>query len=197
MQRNEISCNVKICTIDTTLQILFPTLLNFLSSTGVTSALHCDLNKIRRATKNTLKIHTLTFDKFRIDLFSYALNWCALMRLKFNQKMIWKSQIEKALQGLFVPFARVGSGDHVRVLHLLHNKYTGYNWRFIRPIACVGSGDPVRVLRLFHNKYTGYNWRFICTVCTRSIRWSCEGLTSIPQQIHWIQLKVYLYRLHA
>ena len=31
------------------------------------------------------------------------------------------------LQGLFVPFARVGSGDPVRVLHLLHNKYTGYN----------------------------------------------------------------------
>ena len=29
------------------------------------------------------------------------------------------------------------------------------------------------------------------------IRWSCEGLTSIPQQIRWIQLKVYLYRLHV
>ena len=24
------------------------------------------------------------------------------------------------------------------------------------PFACVGSGDPVRVLRLFHNKYSGY-----------------------------------------
>ena len=31
------------------------------------------------------------------------------------------------LQGLFVPFARVGSDDPVRVLRLLHNKYTGYN----------------------------------------------------------------------
>ena len=31
------------------------------------------------------------------------------------------------MQGLFVPFARVGSGDPVRVLRLLHNKYTGYN----------------------------------------------------------------------
>ena len=31
--------------------------------------------------------------------------------------------------------------------------------------------------------------RSSCTVCTRRIRWSCEGLTSIPQQIHWIQLK--------
>ena len=29
---------------------------------------------------------------------------------------------------LFVPFARVGSGDPVRVLRLLHNKYAGYNW---------------------------------------------------------------------
>ena len=24
------------------------------------------------------------------------------------------------------------------------------------PFACIGSGDPVRVLRLFHNKYSGY-----------------------------------------
>ena len=30
------------------------------------------------------------------------------------------------LQGLFVPFARVGSGDPLRVLRLFHNKYTGY-----------------------------------------------------------------------
>ena len=30
------------------------------------------------------------------------------------------------IQGLFVPFARVGSGDPVRVLRLFHNKYTGY-----------------------------------------------------------------------
>ena len=31
------------------------------------------------------------------------------------------------VQGLFVPFACVGSGNPVRVLHLLHNKYAGYN----------------------------------------------------------------------
>ena len=31
------------------------------------------------------------------------------------------------VQGLFVPFAGVESGDPVRVLHLLHKKYTGYN----------------------------------------------------------------------
>ena len=32
------------------------------------------------------------------------------------------------MQGLFVPFTRVGSGDTVRVLRLFHNKYTGFNW---------------------------------------------------------------------
>ena len=30
------------------------------------------------------------------------------------------------MQGLFVQFARVGSGDPVRVLRLFHNKYSGY-----------------------------------------------------------------------
>ena len=30
------------------------------------------------------------------------------------------------LQGLFVPFARVGSSDPVRVFRLFHNKYSGY-----------------------------------------------------------------------
>ena len=29
------------------------------------------------------------------------------------------------VQSLSVPFAHVGSGDPVRVLHLLHNEYTG------------------------------------------------------------------------
>ena len=32
------------------------------------------------------------------------------------------------LQDLFIPFARVGSSDPVRVLHLFHNEYTGYNY---------------------------------------------------------------------
>ena len=31
-------------------------------------------------------------------------------------------------QGSFVLFARIGSGDPVRVLRLFHNKYTGFNW---------------------------------------------------------------------
>ena len=31
------------------------------------------------------------------------------------------------LQGLFVPFARVGSSDPVRILCLFHNEYTRYN----------------------------------------------------------------------
>ena len=35
------------------------------------------------------------------------------------------------MQGLFVPYARVGSGDPVRVLRLFHNKYSGYVVAFI------------------------------------------------------------------
>ena len=31
---------------------------------------------------------------------------------------------------------------------------------------------------------------------THRIQWSCEGLTSIPQQIHWIQLKHLLLSLY-
>ena len=36
-------------------------------------------------------------------------------------------QERSLLQGLFVPFTRVGSGEPVRVLRLFHNKYIGYN----------------------------------------------------------------------
>ena len=35
------------------------------------------------------------------------------------------------MQGLFVPFACVGSDDPVRVLHLLHNEYTGYTLKHL------------------------------------------------------------------
>ena len=35
------------------------------------------------------------------------------------------------VQGLFVPYARVGSGDPVRVLRLFHNEYSGYIVAFI------------------------------------------------------------------
>ena len=39
----------------------------------------------------------------------------------------------------------------------------------VLPFACVGSGDPVRVLRLLHNKYSGYSWIiycwWLCTTC--------------------------------
>ena len=31
------------------------------------------------------------------------------------------------MQCLFVPFACIGSGDPVSVLHPLHNEYAGYN----------------------------------------------------------------------
>ena len=37
-----------------------------------------------------------------------------------------KYTVQGPLQGLFVQFARVGSGDPVRILHLFHNKYSGY-----------------------------------------------------------------------
>ena len=57
-------------------------------------------------------------------------------------------------EGLFVRFARVGSGDPVRLLHLFHNKYMQ---GLIVPFARVGSGDPVRVLCLLLNNYAGYS----------------------------------------
>ena len=41
-------------------------------------------------------------------------------------KLTLKGIHDLKLQGLFVPYARVGSGDPVRVLRLFHNKYTGY-----------------------------------------------------------------------
>ena len=34
--------------------------------------------------------------------------------------------------------------------------------------------------------------RFIRTVCTRRIRWSCEGLTSVTQQIHWMYFEAFI-----
>ena len=40
-----------------------------------------------------------------------------------NEFDFWQLRV----QGLFVPFARLGSGDPVRVLRLFHNEYTGYN----------------------------------------------------------------------
>ena len=55
------------------------------------------------------------------------------------------------------------------------------------PFARVGSGDPVRVLRLFHNKYSGYSWivycRWLCTTChyqsyvltTTGCLWLCNS----------------------
>ena len=59
------------------------------------------------------------------------------------------------VQGLFVPFACVGSGDPVRVLRLFHNKVYLYR------LHMLGSSDPVRVLRLFHNKVYLYRLHMI------------------------------------
>ena len=42
-------------------------------------------------------------------------------------KQLDSGKYGSVVQGLFVLFAHVGSGDPVRVLRLFHNKYTGYN----------------------------------------------------------------------
>ena len=41
--------------------------------------------------------------------------------------LVVNERFDTHMQGLFVPFARVGSGDPVRVLRLFHNEYAGYN----------------------------------------------------------------------
>ena len=99
------------------------------------------------------------------------------------------------VEGLFVPFARVGSGDLVRVLRLFHNKYTGYNWRFICRLhmrrirwSFVGLTSIPQWIHWIQLEHA----RFICTVCMCRIH--CEGLMSVTQQIHWIQLKHLLLR---
>ena len=58
------------------------------------------------------------------------------------------------------------------------------------------SDSLIRIALMFQKHFiAGAGARFICTVRTCRIQWSCEGLTSIPQQIHWIQLKHLLLRL--
>ena len=49
-------------------------------------------------------------------------------RTYIHPSLYLSSSLSILLQGLFVPFACVGSGDPVRVLCLFHNEYTGYNW---------------------------------------------------------------------
>ena len=56
-------------------------------------------------------------------IYTYILNTTGL----FEVNGVFPKYFHLILQGLFVPFARIGSGDPVRVLRLLHNKYTGYN----------------------------------------------------------------------
>ena len=53
------------------------------------------------------------------------LKLCWLKQEELQGNITWYRMIEP-MQGLFVPFARVGSGDPVRVLRLFHNKYAGY-----------------------------------------------------------------------
>ena len=57
---------------------------------------------------------------------SRILIYCADNAVRKRDGMKETNFRQRKVQGLFVPFARVGSGDPVRVLHLFHNKYTGY-----------------------------------------------------------------------
>ena len=68
------------------------------------------------------------------SLISLIIPWYVRMSVKcekiqthavnINWEINKKTQVSLTLQGLFVPFARVGSGDPVRILHLFHNEYT-------------------------------------------------------------------------
>ena len=59
--------------------------------------------------------------KCKQNLSGSARNDDTLLNITFPVK------ISRYMQGLFAVCIRVGSGDPVRVLHLLHNEYTGYN----------------------------------------------------------------------
>ena len=71
-------------------------------------------------------------EKHRYDIFSmYGVTKDAHSSFPFHIST-GLSKVEPEIdisnvQGLFVPFAHVGSGDPVRVLRLFHNEYTGYD----------------------------------------------------------------------
>ena len=85
---------------------------------------------------NSLRVHVFPFCSsiFRNNLLAFislpnvrTVFDCTAHQVRSN--LLHQYSVSRSvLQGLFVPFARVGSGDPVRVLHLLHNKYVGYNW---------------------------------------------------------------------
>ena len=68
--------------------------------------------------------------KFVSNSVYYIISKSFKKAMKHFTQLTWyihKTQLMWLMQGLFVLFARVGSGDPVRVLHLFHNEYTGYN----------------------------------------------------------------------
>ena len=54
----------------------------------------------------------------------HAIKSCEAGKSKIKGRI---QDVPSRVQGLFVTFTRVGSGDPVRVLRLFHNKYAGYN----------------------------------------------------------------------
>ena len=84
---------------------------------------------------------------------------------------VWRdpcSSSPTGVQGLFVLFARVGSGEPVRVLRLLHNKYAGYNWSIYCWDICTTC------------RYRDYVLRY-CRVCTS---WVLTGNDSVKDSSH-------------
>ena len=69
-----------------------------------------------------LKLYTqvCTARKYLLGTFLGAILCATLMAMIQSNNVL-----KRIVQGLFVPFARVGSGDPVRVSRLLHNEYTG------------------------------------------------------------------------
>ena len=115
--------------------------------------------------------HTPTWEKSWICHWQCRVVWCALLH-----GLIWLAHLMRSLQGLFVLFARVGSGDHVRALCLFHNKMYSYR------LHTLGSCDLCEGFASVSQQSL-----FVLFAYVR-MQWSGKGLTSIPQQIHWIQL---------
>ena len=78
----------------------------------------CTVWKLTASTPHIIKIVTIGWGWYVISQNNN----------KHNEVRAFTEEVSYILymQGLFVPFARVGSGDPVRVLRLFHNKYSGY-----------------------------------------------------------------------
>ena len=72
------------------------------------------------------KYSLLQNPRTRLHISCYSLVFSAPSNPLWNRTYILDSP--PIMQGLFVPFAHIGSSDPVRVLHLFHNEYTGWSW---------------------------------------------------------------------